>query len=275
VPVTSAYGDLDRPPLDSTALNRALVRPESGWREVVVVEETASTNSDLARLAREGAAAGLVLVAEHQSGGRGRLDRGWTSPPRSGLTLSVLLDPAGVPSQRWPWLPLLTAVAVVEAVRRLTDVEASLKWPNDVLVEDRKLAGILAERVEAPSASLAVVGIGLNVSLRREEAPTAEATSLLLEHATTTDRTVLLREVLRVLDSLFAAWVATAGDPNSGLAESYARRCSTLGRHVQVALPGGASLRGEAVRVDAGGRLVVRTDGREEVVGAGDVLHVR
>jgi BirA family transcriptional regulator, biotin operon repressor / biotin---[acetyl-CoA-carboxylase] ligase len=273
--VTSAYDDLDRPPLDATALNRALVRPESGWREVVVVEEAASTNSEVARLAREGAASGLVLVAEHQSSGRGRLDRAWSSPPRSGLTLSVLLDPAGVPTQRWPWLPLLTGVAVVEAVHRVTGVEAALKWPNDVLVDDRKLAGILAERVEAPSTSLAVVGIGLNVTLRREEAPTAEATSLLLEQATTTDRTVVLREVLRVLGSLFSAWAATSGDPDAGLAESYARRCATLGRHVQVALPGGGTLRGEAVRVDASGRLVVRTDGREEVVGAGDVLHVR
>jgi BirA family transcriptional regulator, biotin operon repressor / biotin---[acetyl-CoA-carboxylase] ligase len=273
--VNSAYGDLNRPPLDATALRRALVRPESGWRDVVVVEEAASTNSELARRARDGAAPGLVLVAEHQSVGRGRLNRVWTSPPRSGLTLSVLLDPADVPTQQWPWLPLLTGVAVVEAVRRVTEVDADLKWPNDVLVGDRKLAGILAERVEAQTGSLAVVGIGLNVTLGRDEAPTAEATSLLLEQATTTDRTVVLREVLRVLDSLYGAWVRSSGDPESGLAESYARRCSTLGREVAVALPGGGSLRGEAVRLDAGGRLVVRTDGREEVVGAGDVVHVR
>ena len=95
--VNPAYDDLQRPPLDAAALNRALTGPESGWREVRVVEQATSTNSDLARLAREGARPGLVLVAEHQTGGRGRLARAWTSPPGAGLTFSVLLEPAGVP----------------------------------------------------------------------------------------------------------------------------------------------------------------------------------
>jgi BirA family biotin operon repressor/biotin-[acetyl-CoA-carboxylase] ligase len=273
--VNSAYSDLDRPPLDVAALNRALTGPDGGWRELVVVESTASTNGDLARQARDGAAPGLVLVAEHQTSGRGRLDRVWTSPPRSGLTLSLLLDPAGVPTERWPWIPLLAGIAVAEGVRRVTDVDARLKWPNDVLVGDRKLAGILAERVETPTTSVAVVGLGLNVSLRRDELPAPAATSLLLEQARTTDRTVVLREVLRVLDQLFRAWVAQSGDPDGGLAESYARRCVTLGRQVRVALPTGATLTGEAVRVDPHGRLVVRSQDREQVVGAGDVLHVR
>ena len=270
-----AYDDLERPPLDAAALNRALTGPESGWREVRVVPETASTNSELARLAREGAGPGLVLVAEHQTAGRGRLDRAWTSPPGAGLTFSVLVEPAGVPPEYWPWVPLLAGVAVAEGVRRVTEVDASLKWPNDVLVGDRKLAGLLAERVEAPNASLAVVGVGLNVTLRAAELPTAEATSLALEKAATTDRTVVLREVLRVFDRLFREWLREGGDPRAGLRESYLRRCSTLGRRVRVALPAGGGLVGEAVRVDDHGRLVVRTDAGEQVVGAGDVVHVR
>jgi BirA family biotin operon repressor/biotin-[acetyl-CoA-carboxylase] ligase len=273
--VNPAYDDLERPPLDAAALNRALTGPESGWREIRVVQETTSTNSALARLAREGAGPGLVLVAEHQSGGRGRLDRAWTSPPGAGLTFSVLVEPAGVAPDHWPWVPLLAGVAVAEGVRRVTEVDASLKWPNDVLVGDRKLAGLLSERVEAPNASLAVVGVGLNVTLRADEVPTAEATSLALEQAATTDRTVVLREVLRVFDRLFRAWLREGGDPRAGLLESYLRRCSTVGRQVRVALPGGSALAGEAVRVDDHGRLVVRTGAGEQVVGAGDVVHVR
>jgi BirA family transcriptional regulator, biotin operon repressor / biotin---[acetyl-CoA-carboxylase] ligase len=274
--VSPAYDDLDRPPLEASALERALTRAGSGWRSVEVVDAVESTNSALAQRARAGAGPGLVLVAEHQTGGRGRLGRVWSAPPRSGLTFSVLLDPAGVPAERWPWVPLLAGVAVAEAVRRVTDVEASLKWPNDVLVDDRKLAGILSERVESPTSSLAVVGIGLNASMRQDELPTPEATSLLLEGASTTDRTVVLREILRVLDRLFAAWAAEAGDPMAGLLEAYLRRCSTLGRHVRVALPAGGTLVGEAVRIDDSGRLVVRTgDAGERAVGAGDVVHVR
>jgi BirA family transcriptional regulator, biotin operon repressor / biotin---[acetyl-CoA-carboxylase] ligase len=273
--VDSAYSDLDRPPLDVGALGRALTGPGSGWREVLVVDETASTNTDLAQRARAGAAPGLVLVAEHQTGGRGRLGRVWTAPPRSGLTWSLLVEPAGVPAERWPWIPLLAGVAVVEGVRRVTEVEATLKWPNDLLVGDRKLAGLLSERIETRASSLVVVGVGLNVTLRRDELPTPDATSLLLEHAATTDRTVVLREVLRVFDRLFSEWVGLSGDPRAGLAESYARRCSTLGRTVQVALPTGSTLTGEAVRVDPHGRLVVRTGSGEEAVGAGDVVHVR
>lgn len=273
--VSPLYDDLDRPPLDEGALNRALTGRGSGWREVLVVEETASTNTDLAQRARAGVAPGLVLVAEHQTGGRGRRARAWTSPPRSGLTLSLLVEPAGVPAERWPWITLLAGVAVVEGVRRVTDVAATLKWPNDVMVDDRKLAGILSERIETPAASLAVVGVGLNVTLRRDELPAPEATSLLLEHAKTTDRTVVMREVLRVFDRLLRAWVSEGGDPQAGLAESYARRCSTLGRQVRAALPSGESLVGEAVRVDASGRLLVRTQQGEQAVGAGDVVHVR
>jgi BirA family transcriptional regulator, biotin operon repressor / biotin---[acetyl-CoA-carboxylase] ligase len=273
--MSPAYDDLDRPPLDAAALRRALTGPGSGWREVEVLDEVASTNSALAARARAGEPAGLVLVAEHQTGGRGRLGRVWSAPARSGLTFSVLLEPLGVAAERWPWIPLLAGVALAEGVRRVTDVDTSVKWPNDLLVDDRKLAGILSERVETPSSSVAVVGIGLNVTLHRDELPTPEATSLLLEGASTTDRSVVLRESLRVLDRLFRTWVLEGGDPRAGLLESYLRRSSTLGRQVRVELPGGGSLVGEAVRVDDHGRLVVRTHTGEQAVGAGDVVHVR
>jgi len=271
----SVFGDLDRPPLDRAALERALVRPGSRWREVVVVDETASTNADVAERARAGAAEGLVLVAESQVGGRGRLGRTWAAPPRSGLTVSVLLRPVGVAPDAWPWLPLLTGVAVVEAVQRVSDLAPGLKWPNDVLVDGRKLAGILLERVDSPAGPAAVVGLGLNVTLRAEERPVPAATSLLLEGVESADRTVVLREFLRVFAALYDAWLAASGDARSGLADAYTSRCATLGRDVRIEVPVGGPVEGRAVRIDDDGRLVVATGGGEVAVGAGDVTHVR
>jgi BirA family biotin operon repressor/biotin-[acetyl-CoA-carboxylase] ligase len=276
------YDDLRRPPLDPVALSSALTRPGSVWREVEVLGSCPSTNAELARRARAGAPAGSVLVTDHQTAGRGRLDRTWVTPPGSALTFSVLLSPDRVPVARWPWLPLLVGIAVAEGVRRVTGVACTLKWPNDVLVEDpsdpgpgRKLAGILVERVERSQGAVAVAGVGLNVSQTRDELPVPTATSLALEGATTTDRTVVLREVLRALDALFVQWHADGGDASRGLVDSYVRRCGTLGREVRVDLPSGEQVTGTATGVDTDGRLEVRTPQGARVLGAGDVVHVR
>src|SRR4051812_20559632 len=128
------YSDLGRPPLVAGPIRRALLRTGELWTAVEIAQRTASTNADVAAAARAGAAEGLVIVAEEQTAGRGRLDRGWVSPPRAGLTFSFLLRPAGVPVQRWGWLPLLVGVGLTRAVRRLGEVEAMLKWPNDLLL---------------------------------------------------------------------------------------------------------------------------------------------
>jgi BirA family biotin operon repressor/biotin-[acetyl-CoA-carboxylase] ligase len=271
----SAYADLDRPPLDPAALRRSLVDGASRWRDIVVRESVESTNAEVAELALGGAGEGVVVVAEHQRGGRGRQGRVWQAPPRSGLAVSMLLRPDRVAAARWPWLPLLTGVAVADAVRRCADVEAVLKWPNDVVVGGRKLAGILVERVEVGGRAAAVVGIGLNVSSRAEELPVGDATSLLLVGARTTDRTVVLREVLRVLDQLYGAWLSAEGDPGAGLADAYRRRCATLGRQVRAELPSGDVVTGAARRIDAEGRLVIETDVAVVAISAGDVVHLR
>jgi BirA family biotin operon repressor/biotin-[acetyl-CoA-carboxylase] ligase len=257
------------------ALSTALTRPGSLWRSVEVVDSCPSTNAELARRARAGASAGSVLVADHQTAGRGRLDRVWVTPRGSALTFSVLLEPDRVPVARWPWLPLLVGIAVAEGVRRVTGVDCSLKWPNDVLVGDRKLAGILVERVERGTGAVAVVGVGLNVSLTEEELPVPTATSLRIENATTTDRSVVLREVLRSLEALFVQWRADGGDATLGLVDSYVRRCGTLGREVRVELPSGERLHGTATGIDTDGRLEVRTPEGRRILGAGDVVHVR
>jgi BirA family biotin operon repressor/biotin-[acetyl-CoA-carboxylase] ligase len=268
----SPYLDLDRPPLREIALRKALLRPGGFVSDLRVVASTGSTNADLAALARQGAPAGTVLVAEHQTSGRGRLDRRWTAPPRSALTFSVLLRPRDVPPTRWPWLPLLVGCAVVEAVRLTTKQDAKLKWPNDVLLNGKKLAGILVER----SDEAAIVGIGLNVSLRAEELPTDTATSLTAEAGDEAeiDRDPLLRAILRALGALTEAWQDAAGDP-VGLRESYKARCATLGRRVRILLPD-RTVEGKATDVDTDGRLVVELDnGDKKEFGAGDVVHVR
>ncbi|MFC9849362.1 biotin--[acetyl-CoA-carboxylase] ligase [Streptomyces sp. NPDC060223] len=273
------WSDLDRPPLNATALRKALVRDGSLWSGIEVVARTGSTNSDLVALATGGKAAeGAVLVAEEQNAGRGRLDRQWTAPARSGLFFSVLLKPATVPVARWGWLPLLTGVAAATALSRAAGVDTALKWPNDLLVTvdgaERKTGGILAERAGTDAV---VIGIGINVTLREDELPVPGAGSLALAGAATADRDTVLRAVLRSLAEWYDRWRAVGGDPvASGLQEAYAAGCATLGRVVRAELPGGRSISGEAVAVDGDGRLVLATgEGVQEPVGAGDIVHLR
>src|SRR6478672_1894975 len=155
-----------RAPLDQAALRRAALRPGSLWRDFEVVESTGSTNADLLARALAGEPEGAVLAAEEQRAGRGRMGRTWTAPPRAALTFSLLLKPT-VPPARLGWLPLLTGVAVAAAVTQVTGVDTRLKWPNDLLAADAKLAGILAEA----AGDAVVVGIGLNVSTEPAEFP--------------------------------------------------------------------------------------------------------
>jgi BirA family biotin operon repressor/biotin-[acetyl-CoA-carboxylase] ligase len=284
------YSDLSRPPLNEAALRRALVVAGGLWTELRVVAETGSTNADLAAVARAGAPEGTVLVAERQTAGRGRLGRSWQSPPRSGLAVSVLLRPGqpsaaspGVSSARFGWLPLLAGVALAEAVRRVSTVDAVLKWPNDLLLRhdgaERKCAGVLAEAVPANGEQepAVVLGMGLNTSLRADELPRPDATSLVLAGAEA-DRDPVLRAVLRSLERWYTTWRTAAGDAvSSGLRDAYVFHCGTIGRLVELHLPDGGRLRGTAEDIDDGGRLVVRSadSGERRVVAAGDVVHLR
>jgi BirA family biotin operon repressor/biotin-[acetyl-CoA-carboxylase] ligase len=313
----SPYTDLSRPPLNAARLSRALVVPGGLWTRLDLRTETGSTNADAVAAGRAGEPEGLVVVAERQTAGRGRLGRSWTSPARAGLAVSVLLRPGeardaagaqagraaaaeaaagkasrGVPAVRYGWLPLLAGVALVESVSRLAELDAVLKWPNDLLVAGRKCAGILVEVVPASGVAgsggmaggagseppAVVVGIGLNVTLREDELPAdSQATSLALAGATATDRDPLLRALLRSFAAWYERWRETGGDPErSGLALAYARHCDTLGRRVRVMLPDGGELTGTAGELDSDGRLVVRTGaGEERAVAAGDIRHLR
>jgi BirA family biotin operon repressor/biotin-[acetyl-CoA-carboxylase] ligase len=266
VPVTSEPAR--RPSLDPTPL--AALAPDL---VVEILATTTSTNAVAADRARAGAAEGLVVVAEHQTAGRGRLDRTWVSPPRSAAIFSMVLRPR-VPLADWPWLPLLTGYTVAKTLRAL-GYDAGVKWPNDVLIGDRKLAGILVERIETPDGPAAIVGIGLNVGLTAEEIPVPTGTSLAIESGSDPDRTAVLVALVRSLQEAYDAWQAGGDDATARLRSSYAAACVTVGRDVRVDLPGGDVLTGRATGVDAGGRLVVAGPAGDTVVGAGDVVHVR
>jgi BirA family transcriptional regulator, biotin operon repressor / biotin---[acetyl-CoA-carboxylase] ligase len=283
--MSSPYSDLDRPPLSARGLTRALLHPGGLWTRLDLRAETGSTNADAIEAAHHGEPEGLVVVAEQQRAGRGRRDRQWVSPPRAGLTTSVLLRPgraddergwAAAPAAAFGWLPLLAGVALREAVLRVSEVDATLKWPNDLLIKDAKCAGILAEM----TGDAVVVGIGLNVSTRADELPETTGlppTSLRVAGAATIDREPLLRALLRGIADWYRGWREADGDAEmSGLLAAYRRGCSTIGRDVRVLLPGGGELQGRATSVDRDGQLVVRTaDDRDRHVSAGDVLHVR
>jgi BirA family biotin operon repressor/biotin-[acetyl-CoA-carboxylase] ligase len=243
------------------------------WTDVRVVAETGSTNEDLLRQARDGAPEGAVLVAEAQTSGRGRQGRSWQSQPGAALTFSLLVRPVTVPQSAMCWLPLLTGVATATAVGRVTGLQARLKWPNDVLIGDGKLAGILAEQ----SAGAVVVGIGLNVLGGLDALPVPTATSLELHGAGGTDREELLAEILVEFERRYRRWTKTGpGDADAcGLRAEYVRLCATLGRPVNVALPGDRSLTGTAVDVDIAGQLLVDDGNAIIPVNAGDVIHVR
>ena len=269
---------LDVAVLDVARLNGALAPWPGLWREVRVVEETGSTNADLLAEAQAGAREGLVLVAEEQTAGRGRMGRRWISPPRRALTFSVLVRPA-VPAGLLGWVPLLAGVAVASALEYTAGVDARLKWPNDVLVDGAKIAGILAERW----GSAVVVGTGINVLQQRGELPVPTATSLLMaqevgpvDDADTRER--LLTAVLDEFARLYRAWLdqPRPGDADGcGLREEYLRRSGTVGAAVTVMLPGGQNLTGTAAGIDAAGRLEIRTPAGLVQVSAGDVVHLR
>ena len=270
---SSGYADLSRPPLSAAALSRSLGRDPSGfWSDVRLVAVTGSTNADVADAAREGAAEGLVIVAEAQQAAKGRLDRSWTSPPRAGLTFSMLFRPDVEPA-RWPLLSLLVASAAAYACLDRTEVAVRLKWPNDLVVADRKLAGVLAE----VAGGAVVVGVGLNVSTRRDELPRADATSLELERdegSDPVDRLPLLLAVLRAVGTAYQRWVE-AGCPPDLVLGPYRALSSTLGRTVRAELPGGGVLEGVAVDVGESGQLIVETAGGRHELAAGDVIHLR
>jgi BirA family transcriptional regulator, biotin operon repressor / biotin---[acetyl-CoA-carboxylase] ligase len=235
--------------------------------DVRLLESVDSTNRYVRDAAVAGTPEGLVVSAEHQHAGRGRVGRTWEAPAGSGLLASVLLRPRDLPPARLHLLTAATGCAAVAAVRRVAGVEADLKWPNDLLIGERKLAGILAEALGVTvegTVDAVVVGIGLNVS-----AAPAGAASLDEEAGRPIGRADLLVALLEELEGRYGRWDEVAAEYRAG--------CATVGRRVRVERPGGSFVTGVAVRVDGDGRLVVAAGdtGAEEAFSVGDVVHVR
>lgn len=224
---------------------------------VVTLDEAGSTNDEARSLARDGAPHLSVVVADHQTAGRGRLDRRWESAPGAGLAASWVARPQ-LPVERWTLIPLLAGVAACKAIRDRAKVDATLKWPNDLITARGKLGGIL---VEAELPAFVVAGLGVNVS-QTEFPPELNATSLALEGAQRLDRADLLQHTLQNFEDALR-------DPDAALAR-YREWCATIGRRVRVQRIGG-EVEGIAHDVDASGALVV--DGAP--IQSGDVVHLR
>lgn len=244
------------------------------------VAETGSTNADL--IANSANTDDFsVLVAGFQSAGRGRAGRDWVAPAGSSLFVSVLLKPGGVAATNFSWLPLLAGLAMTKTVAALIpEAAVGLKWPNDVLVGEKKISGVLSELVGDLSG--VVIGAGLNVLQNKAELPIENASSLQIEGAKNLDLDEVLAVYLENLRGLYQAWVAAGGNAvASGLRNQVIEACVTLdhggNNRVRAILPGDAEIIGAAVGIDDTGRLIVQPDGEKEVVAvaAGDIVHLR
>lgn len=256
-----------RPPLDPVLIQARI--KETSITRVDVHDEVTSTNA----LAQDQREPWVAVVADYQTGGRGRLSRTWSETPRAGLAVSVLVP---TPPYAVGWLPLLTGLALRRAIAASVDVRADLKWPNDLLdpATGRKLAGILCEVTPAG----VVIGTGLNVDHQRDELPVPTATSLALVTGRAPgelDRGAVLTAYLIALCEAYAVLLARGDRLRSAQAE-YRAACTTIGADVEIDRGGGALVRARASGVDDDGRLLVRdADGRASALAAGDVRHVR
>ncbi|MBS3942240.1 MAG: biotin--[acetyl-CoA-carboxylase] ligase [Actinobacteria bacterium] len=249
----------------------ALLSGPLQWHTVEHVAETGSTNDLALELVRAGAAPGLIVVANRQTSGRGRQGRTWLDGPRldSSLMLTAVVP---VPPVHATLAPLAAGVATADALRR-AGTTPWLKWPNDVLIDERKAAGILVEQHNVGGDDLLLIGIGINIDWRGVDrtGDAAAWTSIAEETGADVNRGGVLADLLRGL----AAWLhSVPGDPLR-LLMTYRDVCATIGTQVRVSFPDGTSTEGRAVDLDRDGRLVVDTPERQVAVNAGDIEHLR
>ncbi len=236
---------------------------------VITLRTTDSTNEEIKRLARGGAANGTVVTAEEQTAGRGRFGRAWSSGNDGGLYFSFLLRPELPPSDIAS-ITLAVGYAVCLALREQCGIDAKIKWPNDIIVGSRKLCGILTEMAaQSDRIDYVIPGIGINVNNRSfPDEIASKATSVYIETGRETDRSVLLREILKKLDEVLGNFLISLSIDDI---EHFKSICATIGREVTV-IRGAQKLKGTAGSITASGELIVRTENGEELtVNSGEV----
>lgn len=257
--------------LDSAEIEARLSTVLVG-RRLICLKETGSTNSDAFRQAEEGAPEGTVVMADAQSGGKGRRGRVWSSPGGVNFYCSVVLRPTVMPHEA-PQLTFLSAVAVARTIERVTGLSPEIKWPNDVLMGGRKVAGLLNEMsAETDAINFVVLGVGVNLNMTLAQFPydlRHPATSLLLESGQRVERTGFAAALLNELDRLYAGFLAHGFGP---VREEWQSRCNARGREVVVSDAGAEVVRGMFTGIDGDGALLLRRpDGRIERILSGDV----
>jgi BirA family biotin operon repressor/biotin-[acetyl-CoA-carboxylase] ligase len=241
-------------------------------REVRYLAETDSTNRQAYALGEGGAGEGLVVIADRQTAGKGRMGRTWASPPAVNLYLSVLLRPP-LPPHAAPQLTFVSTVAVSRAIASVTGLAPTHKWPNDVLLNGCKVAGLLNEMsAESDRIRFVVLGIGVNLNMTADQFPAdlrMPATSLLLAGGHTVARAAFARELLQQLDSLYADYLNRGLPP---ILAEWESRCDLIGRQVEVDEGGSGLVRGQVAGVDRDGALLLTlADGATTRILAGDV----
>ncbi len=250
----------------------AQIKSDVIGRNLICLDETISTNADAFRLAEQGAPEGTVVLADSQSGGKGRLGRVWTSPKGVNLYTSIILRPTVMPAEA-AQLTFLSAVAVALAIESITEFKPEIKWPNDVLIGGRKIAGLLNEMSsETDRVNFVILGIGVNLNMNSDQFPAdlrCPATSLLLEQGRPVGRVQFAAAMLSELDRLYAEFLSKGFGP---VRKEWQQRCNAAGKQVEVSDAGKEILSGMFVGIDTDGALLVqRTNGAIERVISGDV----
>ncbi len=272
--MNTSFDQTSREKLSVDIIEKSLTTRWLGQHVIHYFDVVGSTNTEAKRLAREGAPEGTLIVADAQTKGRGRLGRSWVSPPGTGLYLSIILRP-DCPADWLPKLTLTTGIAVASAIRQ-TGLMPQLKWPNDILIADRKVGGILTEAVfDRKRINFAVLGIGVNVNMERNELPISIrnlAISLRLGLGEPLSRIHLIQSLLQQMEQWYESCQTGLF---TTILETWCKFDATLGREVEVFLPE-KRLMGVAEALGPDGTLLIRdkTDSLHSIV-AGDVVYCR
>ncbi|MFN3396673.1 MAG: biotin--[acetyl-CoA-carboxylase] ligase [Thermodesulfovibrionales bacterium] len=253
--------------------------------KIIHLNSVDSTNTYLDNLAKKGYPHGTVVVADTQTAGRGRFRRQWFSPPGRNIYMSILVRPERTKRELSDFsvLPMLAGIACAKAIRSVTGLSVGLKWPNDILLEEKKLGGILVEsRIEHPSTASSntgltasfIIGIGINVNMKREDLPEDIkdiAISLFMVTGREFLREVLIEGIIREFFRLYEEFIAQG---KGYIISEWQSMSSTIGRRVRCLLPDGREVKGNAIAVYENGYLLVERDGGViEIIKAGDVFH--